>query len=281
MLIGYNTNGLAHHDGVQAIEVLAEIGYRSIAITVDHQLLSPNSPRLAEQRAMVRRIISDRGLRTVIESGARFLLDPQTKHFPTLLAPEPRDRQKRIDFLVYCIELAAELKSDCVSLWSGAKPSGFDDTQALDLLAQGLDQLLEIARRHQVILAFEPEPGMFVDTMGNFSRLRQWLDRDELFLTMDIGHLFCQGEVPIADQIVRWRDVIRNVHIEDMKAGVHQHLMFGEGDIHFPPVIRSLRQVGYAGGVHVELSRHSHEGPSAARRAFEFLQPLIQSAESD
>jgi sugar phosphate isomerase/epimerase len=120
---------------------------------------------------------------------------------------------------------------------------------------------------------------MFIDTMAKFSRLLQWLGRDELKLTLDIGHLFCQGEVPIADQIVHWHELIRNVHIEDMKAGVHQHLMFGEGDIDFPAVVRSLQQVGYAGGVHVELSRHSHEGPAAAQRAFDFLQPLIQEAE--
>ena len=57
-----------------------------------------------------------------------------------------------------------------------------------------------------------------------------------------------------------------------MRAGRHEHLMFGEGEIDFPPVLRTLAEVGYTGGVYVELSRHSHEGPAAARRAFEFLQ---------
>jgi sugar phosphate isomerase/epimerase len=61
-----------------------------------------------------------------------------------------------------------------------------------------------------------------------------------------------------------------------MKAGVHRHLMFGEGDIHFPPVIQALRDVGYAGGVHVELSQHSHDGVRAAQHAFQFLRPLFR-----
>ena len=30
MLLGYNTNGLAHHDPYQAVELLAELGYRSV-----------------------------------------------------------------------------------------------------------------------------------------------------------------------------------------------------------------------------------------------------------
>ena len=41
-------------------------------------------------------------------------------------------------------------------------------------------------------------------------------------------------------------------------------------------VISALREIGYTGGVHVELSRHSHEAPQAARRAYDFLRPLIR-----
>jgi sugar phosphate isomerase/epimerase len=95
---------------------------------------------------------------------------------------------------------------------------------------------------------------------------------------MDVGHLQCQGELPIAGHIRRWRDRLANVHIEDMKAGAHEHLMFGAGEIDFGPVIAALAEIGYAGLVNVELSRHSHEGPTAARRAYEFLQPLCQLA---
>jgi len=72
-----------------------------------------------------------------------------------------------------------------------------------------------------------------------------------------------------------------NVHIEDMRSGVHEHLMFGEGQIDFPPVLQALAEVGYPGGIHVELSRHSHEAPTAVRRAFEFLGPMIGSHQAD
>jgi L-ribulose-5-phosphate 3-epimerase len=47
--------------------------------------------------------------------------------------------------------------------------------------------------------------------------------------------------------------------------------MFGDGEIEFPPVLAALTDSGYTGGIHVELSRHSHLGPQAARQAFEFL----------
>jgi sugar phosphate isomerase/epimerase len=113
---------------------------------------------------------------------------------------------------------------------------------------------------------------MLIDSMRGFEELLQRLDQANLRLTLDVGHLHCQGETPIADVIRRYAPRLVNVHLEDMRAGRHEHLMFGEGEIDFPPIFRALAEVGYAGGVHVELSRHSHEGPSAARRAMECLQ---------
>ncbi|HMF14461.1 MAG TPA: TIM barrel protein, partial [Gemmataceae bacterium] len=53
--------------------------------------------------------------------------------------------------------------------------------------------------------------------------------------------------------------------------GLHDHLMFGDGEIDFGPVLRTLQEIGYDGGVHVELSRHGHEAVNTARRALEFL----------
>src|SRR5205823_9451756 len=98
----------------------------------------------------------------------------------------------------------------------------------------------------------------------------------DLKLTLDVGHLHCLGETPIPDHIARWGSEIVNVHIEDMRAGVHEHLMFGEGEMDFPPIIEALRKIDYRGGLHVELSRHSHEGPTAAQRAYDFLAPLVE-----
>jgi sugar phosphate isomerase/epimerase len=50
--------------------------------------------------------------------------------------------------------------------------------------------------------------------------------------------------------------------------------MFGEGEMEFGPVVQSLREIGYKGGVHVELSRHSHDAVETARRALAFLRAL-------
>jgi sugar phosphate isomerase/epimerase len=145
----------------------------------------------------------------------------------------------------------------------------------MNRLVAGLREVLKYAATKNVLIAFEPEPSMFIDTMATFEELLGRIDAPNLRLTLDVGHLQCQGELPIPDVIRRWAPRLANVHIEDMRRGVHEHLMFGEGEIDFPPVLQALAEVGYTGGVYVELSRHSHEGPAAARKAFEFLESLV------
>jgi L-ribulose-5-phosphate 3-epimerase len=276
MLLAYNTNGLAHHDLLDAITLLADIGYDGVSITLDHHALNPFHERLPAQLDQVAALLQERQLRCAIETGGRFLLDPTTKHEPTLVTADPVRRGDRIDFYRRAVDIAARLEADCVSLWSGILRDGASPSEAMSRLADGLQFVLEYAAEKGVTLAFEPEPGMFVDTLARYDDLLHELGRrqiavDRLRLTIDIGHLHCQGEVPISEQIERYRDQLANVHVEDMRSGVHEHLMFGEGEIDFRPVIATLAKIGYAGLFSVELSRHSHEGPNAARRAYKFL----------
>ena len=281
MLLAYNTNGLAHHDLLDAINLLADIGYSGISITLDHAALNPFEEQLSAQLDQVAAALQKRNFRCVVETGARFLLDPHAKHEPTLVTADPAARARRVDFLCRAIDIAARLNADCVSLWSGiVRGDGAEQGDALARLADGLKPVLAHADQKDVDLAFEPEPGMLIDTLASYVALlshlaSQNVDTTRLRLTIDVGHLHCLGELPIAAQIRRYAPHLANVHIEDMRAGIHEHLMFGKGEIDFRPVIAALAEIGYDGLVSVELSRHSHEGPSAAQQAFDFLQPLV------
>src|SRR5262249_45658343 len=99
-------------------------------------------------------------------------------------------------------------------------------------------------------------------------------------LTIDLGHVHCSGEGDIGGLLRRWRTRIANIHIEDMQRGVHEHLMFGQGTMEFPPIFQALHEIGYEGGVHVELSRHSHMAVEAVQASAAFLKPLIDRTES-
>ena len=276
MFLGYNTNGLAHHDLFDAVALLADAGYRGVAITLDHGALPPHGANNPQRIDELRRMLAEYRMRSVIETGARFLLDPKRKHEPTLVSIDAAARDRRVEFYRHAVDCAADLGSDCVSIWSGIVRDDASRAEAMDRLVEGLQKVLDYATERAVPVAFEPEPGMLIDSMPRYAELLDRMDSPQLKLTLDIGHLHCQGETPLADHIVRWSDRLVNAHIEDMRAGIHEHLMFGDGEIDFPPVIRALAEIDYQGGLYVELSRHSHQAPTAVRRAYNFLNPIIQ-----
>ena len=157
--------------------------------------------------------------------------------------------------------------ADCVSLWSGIVHDGAGQREAFSRLVDGLADVLAYAERKGVDLAFEPEPGMLIDTLGRYDDLLDELAAQRIDALAAPPHdrhrpSPLPGRTPnCRENSCATRDRLANVHIEDMRAGVHEHLMFGEGEIDFPPVIAALAEIGYAGLLSVELSRHSHEGP--------------------
>ncbi len=277
MQLGYNTNGFAFHSLQSALEIIAETGYQSVALTLDVHHLNPFSSHLERELEQVRKLLASLKLNCVIETGARFLLDPRQKHQPTLLSSDATQRQKRIEFYHRCIDIAHELNAGAISLWSGNALENNSCDQLRSLLCNGLEKVCRYAESTKTKIAFEPEPGMFIDTMQSWQKLLQQFDHPLFGLTLDIGHLQCLEKEPIPTIIQRWSDRIWNIHIEDMRAGKHDHLRFGEGEIDFPPVMQTLKQINYSHGVHVELSRHAHMAPSVARESFRFLQEYLEA----
>ncbi len=276
MLLGYNTNGFAHHRLEDAIEILAEIGYRGVAVTVERDLLDPPD-RSGVRRAVarLRPLIAQSGLRVTIETGSRFILDPRRKHQPTLLSADPLGRARRIEFVKACVDLCGEIGGEVVSLWSGAVATPeAGDPNLSHRLVTGLRELSSYACDAGIRLGFEPEPGMYVDTMNKFAELHHALNDPRFGLTLDVGHVHCLNDGAVADHIRRWRGELWNVHIEDMYRGRHEHLPFGEGDMEFSGIHAALRDVHYDGPIHVELSRHSHDAVNMAIAAFDFLSHL-------
>jgi L-ribulose-5-phosphate 3-epimerase len=267
---GYGTNGFANHRLDDALAVIADLGYSGVALTLDHNHLDPYADDLAQQVAKLARRLDKLGLAVVVETGARYLLDPWRKHAPTLVSNDGRER--RVDLLVRAVRIAADLDAEAVSLWSGIKPPELPDADAWERLVAGCSQVVEAANALGVPLGFEPEPGMFVEDLDGFDRLLGLLGAPERFsITLDVGHCRCLERTSVPDCVRRAAPRLVNVQIDDMRRGVHQHLEFGTGEIDFPPVLAVLAEVSYRGLVAVELPRHSHVAPDVARRSLEFL----------
>ena len=177
MFLGYNTNGLAHHDLFDAVELLAEIGYRGVAITIDHN--APCRPRPSPLPAgsglgAARDVLLGSERRACGRSSRPapgFLLDPRREARAD--AAFRRAAGGAIDFYKYAIDCAAELGSDCVSLWSGVlRDPMLAQEQAVGSASRtACTKCSTMPPIGTSMIGFEPEPGMLIDSMQAFEEL--------------------------------------------------------------------------------------------------------------
>ncbi|WP_454084929.1 sugar phosphate isomerase/epimerase family protein [Georgenia sp. Marseille-Q6866] len=277
--LSYGTNGFTDHRLPEALAIMAELGYEGVALTLDHQHLDPFAPDLAARVSKTAALLERYGLAVAVETGARYVLDPWRKHEPTFVSEEGAEQRARL--IRVAVDVAADLGADIVHLWSGALPAGTSDDVAWERLVSGLAPVLEHAESAGVRLAFEPEPGMFVNRLSGVRELRARLgDPASLVATVDVGHAVVNEEASPVDCIRENADLVAHVQIEDMRRGVHEHLEFGEGEVDVPAALRALLDIGYDGLVSVELTRHSHDAPAVAARSLAVLRSALDAAQA-
>ena len=264
----FNTNGAANHRLDDALTLIAEAGYDGVALTLDIHHLDPFDPDFLLNTRHVAARLRALNLGCVVETGARFLLDPRQKHEPTLLSADPDGRARRIDFLTRALTVVAETGGEAMSFWAGVPKPGVSRDQAQGWLLDGVAEVVRRAEAMGVVAALEPEPGMLVETVDDWAALAI----PGLRLALDTGHCLVTGERDPAAAVAEFATVLGTVTIEDMKRGSHVHLPFGEGDMDVPGVLRALQAIGFQKLVCVELSRESHRADTmipAARKALD------------
>lgn len=254
----YNTNGLQSHRLEDALALLADDGYDGVALTLDVMHLDPLRAGPSDV-AQVQRLLRRLRLACVIETGARFVLDPRRKHHPPLDDADPVARLRRLDHLRRCLELASELGAEAMTLATGPAPAGGEPEVLHALRVEALRELVARGAELGVTVSLEPEPGHGVDTLAGWRALKE--DVPDLGLTLDVSHVsLAAPEGTVAEAIADHAAHLTVVHLEDAPRGRHEHVPFGEGDLDLPATLAALVSAGFHGLCAVELSRHSHRG---------------------
>lgn len=278
MRFAYNTNGCSNHRLGEALRLMADCGYDGVALTLDHHHFDPFAERFEHRCEELRSELERLGLGIVVETGARFLLDPAHKHEPTLLHPTAEGRARRLEFLQRALDVARICDGETMSFWAGVPPTDAETAVNWARLVDGVQRVVEYAESTGApVPSLEPEPGMAVETVDDLARLRRdaALTTAQLRLALDVGHCLVTGDREPAAAVTERADELGTLSIEDMRRGKHVHLPFGQGDLDLPGTLRAIDDCSFDGLICVELSRESPRAHQAIPESLAALRAAL------
>lgn len=285
--LAFSTNAFKKTPLLDAIRTIGELGYAGCEIMADQPHFTPSELTSAEVERMADAIAAA-GLRVsnVNAFTGFFAADGgpngDTYH-PTWLEDDAARRGVRIAHTLSSLRLAGAIGARTVSLQPGGPTIGTELSreEAGYRFAEGIKAVLPTARELDLVLAIEPEPGLYIQTTSEY---RTWKKeffgdlpealRERVKMNFDVGHAFCVDEDP-ATVAREMAGEYAHVHLEDIAdTRVHQHLVPGEGAIDFAALFNALEEVGYGGWVTVELYPFLDDARGVAERAMGYLRPL-------
>jgi len=229
--LGFRLSGFKAWPLNKALKALAEIGYKSVELCLEHPDLDPET-LTAARIARVKHSLNAHNLR----------ISAVSYHGKKDGVAQALEKQKR------GIEITQSFGANTLVVGSAlvtTDPQGCSTFQALE-------DLIKSAEGSNVIVAVEPEPDTVINGMYEFSLLAAHMAGSPLGLNLDIGHAALTEGDPAA-VIQEWAPFIVHTHVEDIRRGEHVHLLPGDGHLDLLRLIHKLRDCNYQGDLTIDL----------------------------
>lgn len=251
------TQPLAKYPVLRALEVIKALGFDGVEICLENEDMAP-STLTPEIIATVRQQVIELGLQPFSIS----------YHVDYLYSDADFEMSKAV------IQMTPEFGTNLFVFSGPARRTG--DAAEFGRMAERTRELAETAERSGVIIAQEFEPDFVVGTTAQLLQLFSEVDSPALAANMDLGHVFLCDPDPVA-AILSVGDRIVHCHIEGMAAGVHDHLLPQEGDMHLKTYLQALDTAGFDGPLSLDLYRHDYE--VVADDAIAYIRGLLAELE--
>lgn len=270
----YNTIGCSNHALADALDLVSSAGYQGVALTLDVHHMNPLEGDYEAQAERFGAELRAADLALVVDTGARFLLDPREKFEPTLLNPSEEGRARRVDFIRRAIRICSICGGEAVTFSAGRVRRNVSQANAGAWLLDGLTRIVEYAAEEGVKVALEPAPGHIVATLDDFTLVRdatKQMTDAPLHLALDVGNTETRGERAPHQAVKEFSAILAAVSLADRKPDDATPLPFGKGKVDIPAVLSALRDVDYEGLVTVKLPQDSHRADDAIPASIDWL----------
>ena len=186
--------------------------------------------------------------------------------------PDPAVREAAIQRVIAHVPFAAQANAlIIIGLLRGIVEPGVEHKQAWAWLVEALQRTSDLAASHGVRLCLEPinrYETPLVNTIAEGLDLIETVGYNNFGLLADTFHMNIE-EPRIEESLRRAGDRLFHVHVADSNRW-HP----GAGHVDFAAVVRTLREMGYAGWLSAEIMPRP-DSDTAAQRTIEYLRPIL------
>lgn len=275
MIFSYSTNAFVKYSLSEAVELIADTGFRGVEIMCDRPHLYP--PDAEPQDLEKFRQLLEKLKLTITNLNCFTLFAVGNTWLPSWIEPDEKRRQERIDHTLNCLDLAHFLGCPCISVPPGGPPVEMDRKASLALFRKGLEKVIPKAEALDVSILIEPEPGLLIENSQQMSLFIKEIASQKLGVNFDVGHFFCVGEAP-EDALETLFEKIGHIHIEDIASTrEHNHLIPGLGAIDYDAFFKRLGELKYKKDICLELYPYTQTPYQAGLKSIENLKPVMET----
>jgi len=290
MKIGHMSGAFDHYPLTEVIPRLAALGYQGVELCAEvAPWRKPHvTPQLGpKERAAIRQLAQDHGLEISAIAAHISLVDA-----------DRRTRQRHVDYVKGCIDLALDVGTNVVIGLTGAPPDGVPREKAWGWLLENIAACTRYAAERGIRFGIEAVGFCLVATMADLNQLLDDLKEEKLYVNFDPSHLPVVGEDP-AEWVRTLGSRIVHIHVKDarIRGPDEEKMLFmgvpldfecpplGKGVIRFGEMVGALREIGYQGFLSVEYAAHVFGYPGdlweAAAQSKRFMDDLCPNSGSD
>jgi protein FrlC len=255
----------------EAISRIAAAGYKGIDIW-------GGRPHAYRQDLTEKDIINLRSILRDVDLRVSSFIPAQFRYPSSLCSPADVIRNDSVRYIQDSIETASALGAPIVSVCPGHTLYGQSKEDGLQRLSESLWEISEFASRHQIEIAIEPADRYETDLLNNCAEALAFTDKlnfQNLGVLLDTGHEYIAGAT-LSESVRNLGEKLFHVHVDDNNGQRDQHLVPGEGSIHFQDFFAALLEANYDGFLGAELGwDYTLDPDPAAFKTIEWLNRFL------